>query len=263
MSYLLKYSIEPLTPEQERDLIKTAQSDSSESDSAIDKILRSNIKLLYKLARELQPCGLTDEDLVAEGTSGLVYAIGKFDLNQEVRFNTYAAWWVKQKMRIAIQNQGKTIRVPAKANVQRARLLHANEELQNILGHEPSVAELAEYTEMPEPQVRTLLFAPGFDTRTQRKDDSDEEPQSIEEVLQDFSIESFVDNIERREQRQKLEKAWNRLSQRDKYILGLRFGLDGHPPRTLEETAQEVGRCRERVRQLEARAIAALKKKLV
>ena len=114
MSFLLRYSLPPLSQEEERELIKEARADTAASDSAVDTILRSNIKLIYKIAREFQPCRLSVEELVTEGTTGLVYAISKFDFAQDVRFTTYAVWWVKQKMRIAIANQGSTVRVPAK-----------------------------------------------------------------------------------------------------------------------------------------------------
>ena len=259
MSYLLKYSLPPLTQEQERTLLQKAHEDNDESDSAVDTLLRSNIKLIYKLAREFMPCHLTADDLAAEGATGLVYAIGKFDLNQDVRFTTYAAWWVRQKMRIAIASQGSTVRVPARANVNRAKLLHQKEELQEVLGHEPSTQELAEYLEMPEYQVRQLLYSMGYDIRISS---TEEDPIDIENILGDLPMEGFLEETERREQKSKLEKAWQRLSKRDKFILGLRFGLDGGQPRTLEQVAQEVGRCKERVRQLQDEALAHLKEKI-
>lgn len=260
MSYLLRYSLPPLTQEEERELLQKAHEDTAESDSAVDTLLRSNIKLLYKLAREFMPCHLTVDDLVAEGTTGLVYAIGKFDLTQDVRFNTYAAWWIRQKMRIAIQNQSSTVRMPSSAIVSRAKLLHKKAELEEMLGQEPSTEELAAYTELDVAQVRHLLYSLGYDTRIGASED--EEAPDVEETLADFSVEGFLEGFDRREQKEKLERAWRRLSQRDKFILGLRFGLDGQPQKTLEEVAQEVGRCRERVRQLQEEALKHLKEEL-
>ena len=259
MSYLLKYSLPPLTQEEERELIKKAREESSESDSAVDTLLRSNIKLLYKLAREFLPCNLTADDLASEGASGLVHAISKFDLDQDVRFITYACWWIRQKMRIAISNQNTTVRVPAKAHVQRARLLHQKDELQEVLGHEPTTQELSEYLEMPEYQVRQLLYSLGYDARITA---TEEDPQNIEDILGDLPMEGFLEETERREQKETLERAWKRLSKRDKHILTLRFGLDRGQPRTLEQVAQEVGRCKERVRQLQDEALANLKQKI-
>ena len=259
MSYLLKYSLPPLTQEQERELIKKARADDAESDSAVDTLLRSNIKLLYKLARELQPCNLTVDDLASEGATGLVYAIGKFDLDQDVRFNTYAAWWIKQKMRIAISNQNSTVRVPAKANVLRAKILHKQGELAEELGREPTIDELSAALDMPDYQVRQLLYSLGYDTRITA---DEEEPKDIEDILGDLPMEGFLESTDRREQKEKLERAWKRLSKRDKYILTLRFGLDSGQPRTLEQVAQEVGRCKERVRQLQDEALANLRRKI-
>ena len=258
MPYLLKYSLPPLTQEEERELIKQAQSE--QSDSAVDTLLRSNIKLIYKLAREFMPCNLSVDDLAAEGTTGLVYAIGKFDLDQETRFTTYACWWVRQKMRIAIQNQASTVRMPSSAIVSRAKLLHQKDELQEELGHEPSTEELAAYTGLEIAQVRHLLYSLGYDVRVAASED-DEAPD-VEETLADFSVEGFLEGFDRREQREKLDKAWKKLSQRDRFILGLRFGLDGQPQKTLEEVAQEVGRCRERCRQLQDEALQHLKKEI-
>lgn len=257
MSFLLRYSLPPLSQEEERELIKEARADTAASDSAVDTILRSNIKLIYKIAREFQPCRLSVDELVTEGTTGLVYAISKFDLDQDVRFTTYAVWWVKQKMRIAIANQGSTVRVPAKTLVTRAKLLNRKAALQELLGHEPSVEELAFYTELPEDQIRHLLYSLGYDIRITQNEDDDEDP--VENALADLPMEGFLDSVDRSEQKTRLERAWKRLSKRDKYILGLRFGLDGHAPRTLEEVAQEVGRCRERVRQLQDEALFNLK----
>jgi len=260
MSYLLKFSLPPLTQEQERELIKKAHEDTAESDSAVDTLLRSNIKLLYKLAREFMPCNLTLDDLAAEGATGLVYAIGKFDLNQDVRFITYACWWMRQKMRIAIANQGSTVRVPAKANVTRAKILHSKAELEELLGHEPSLQELSHYLEMPELQIRQLLYSLGYDVRVGTADEED--AVDIEDILGDLPMEGFLEATDRKEQKQKLERAWRSLPKRDRYILSLRFGFDRGTPRTLEQVAQEVGRCKERVRQLQDEALSKLKQKM-
>ena len=261
MPYLLKYSLPPLSQEEERDLIKAAQSDTAKSDSAVDTILRSNIKLLYKLAREFQPCRLTVDDLAAEGSTGLVYAIGKFDLGLDVRFSTYACWWIRQKMRLAIQNQAATVRIPQKTNIARARLLNSKDELTEILGHEPSTEELADYTKLPVDQVRHLLYSLGCDIRISQTDEEAED-DVVENALSDMPMEGFLEGIDRTEQQGRLREAWKKLSDRDRYILGLRFGLDGQQPKTLEQVAQEVGRCRERCRQLQDEALQNLKEKL-
>ena len=92
MKGLLKYALEPISQDLERELIQKAQADGQESDAAVDTLLRSNIKLLYKLAREFQPCALSVEELVTEGSTGLTYAISKFDLERDVRFISYACW---------------------------------------------------------------------------------------------------------------------------------------------------------------------------
>ena len=197
MTYLLRCSIPPLTQEEERELIRQAQEE--QSDSAVDTILRSNIKLIYKIAREFQPCRLSVEELVTEGTTGLVYAISKFDFAQDVRFTTYAVWWVKQKMRIASANQGSTVRVPAKTLVTRAKLLNRKAALQELLGHEPSVEELAFYTELPEDQIRHLLYSLGYDIRITQNEDDEDDP--VENALADLPMEGFLDSVDRNEQR--------------------------------------------------------------
>ena len=160
-------------------------------------------------------------------------------------------------MRLAIQNQSSTVRMPGSMAVIRAKVLRAKDELQEALGHEPTTEELSDYTELAPDQVRTALYSLSYDVRN----DFSEEDENKEPDFEDLKFDSFG-SLYKAETMEALKKAWESLNSRDRYILTLRYGLDGSYPKTLEETAQEVGRTRERVRQLQGVALAKLKRRL-
>lgn len=261
--FRLKADTPPLSESEEKELFKLYKTGTEdEKNRALDKLLDANLKLVFKIAHEFKHCPLAFDDLVAEGCTGLMHAAEKFDTDKGVRFITYAVWWIRQRMRKAIEYQGRTVRVPQRANVTKAKMLHSMSELTDILGHKPTTQELADFVEMPEAYVRDVLYSLGQSISLDIPQDSEDNEMSVSDQVHVRLAEDFGDIIANKELVEAFKKVFKKLSMRDQYILTLRYGLDGSQPATLEETAQEVGKCRERIRQLQAEALVNLRAKL-
>ena len=251
-----------LDAEEERDLARQVQSETWDAWEARDRLIRSNLRLVIAVAKRYQNRGLLLADLVEEGNVGLVHAVEKFDPEMEVRFSTYATWWIRQAIRRAIMNTVKTVRVPAymaeEVNRWRAYArIYAQEH-----GHEPSHEELIAAMD-PAPTRRRFLL--------RLYDAMSEGGETVSlDVLFD-SVEALVDpRAERPDEidflstdRTRLMKAISQLPERDQMILKLRYGLADHEhTMTLRQIAEVVGISRERVRQLEHQALEELRRKL-
>ena len=242
-----------LTPSEERELAR--RKDEGDED-AKRRLIEANLRLVMSITRNFMNAGVPLLDLIQEGNLGLIRAVEKFDYRMGYKLSTYATWWIRQAVTRAIADQGRTIRLPVHVVEQVRRVMRARRLLTQKLNREPTAEELSAESGLPLKRVNELL-------------ELVEDPVSLEtpvgdgdsmygDMLEDVNAEqphvALADHLRGSE----LAEALERLSERMRRVLELRFGLAGEHPRTLEEVGVELGVTRERVRQLEARALREL-----
>jgi RNA polymerase sigma factor (sigma-70 family) len=244
----------PLTAAQRRELRARIRAGAA----AERTFVQSNLRLVVSIAKKYQASGLPLLDLVQEGNLGLMHAVEKFDWRKGFKFSTYATWWIRQAITRGIANTGRTIRLPVHAGDTLARLQKARGRLELSLGRAPTVAELAAEIDLPEEKVLEALLVAA-------------EPLSLSEPLREDGDAELGDLVEDRSAASPYEAAavamlphevarlLEPLDPREREILTLRFGLDRGEPRTLEEVGEHFRLTRERIRQIEARAMSKLR----
>lgn len=247
-----------LTPEEEIELAaRIKQGD----EAAREHMIRANLRLVVKIAREYEGLGLPLLDLINEGNIGLMKAVERFDPAKGGKLSTYSSWWIKQSIRRALANQGKTIRLPVHVADKIYHLRLAELRLQEALGREPTEEELAQELKTTPRKVAALRSAA---VRPASLDAplGDEDSSRLGEVVPDESSPNPAEVLERRTTAAKVLELVNRLPEREATILRFRFGLHGGPEKTLEEVGRKFGVTRERVRQLQNLALQKLRRML-
>lgn len=255
--YVREAVVTPLLTRDEEDAV--ARQVMQGDPAARERMILSNLRLVIKIAKEFEGYGLPLLDVINLGNLGLMKAVDRFDPDKGAKFSTYAVWWIRQSILRGLSDQSRTIRVPAYQVQAIARLKRTMKELEATLGREVSIPELAEEAELPVGRVRQLL---SIDIGTISLD----APMSAHN---DESVQSTVADDEskipsalsaradlRRHARQYLDK----LTEKEKAILSRRFGLEGKDPETLEDIGADYHVTRERIRQIEARALLKLRK---
>jgi RNA polymerase primary sigma factor len=244
-----------VSEEEEHELAdKIAQGD----EEARAKLIRSNLRLVVKIAHDFKGLGLPLLDLISEGNIGLMRAVEKFDPKKGAKLSSYAAWWIKQSMRRALANQARTIRIPVQSASKISKIQNARNELKEKLGREPTDTEVAVHVGLTERTVTGLRLGKtttiSLHDPIQHGEDGefrdiipDEKTVAPDEIVQDMETIDYM------------SKLISRLEKREQDILALRFGLNGEKPRTLEEVSQIIGRTRERVRQIQNQALEKLR----
>jgi RNA polymerase primary sigma factor len=243
-----------LTREEEREL---ARRKDAGDEAAKKRLIESNLRLVMAITRNYTKADVPLLDLIQEGNLGLIRAVEKFDYRLGYKLSTYATWWIRQAITRALADQGRTIRLPVHVADQVRRLLRSRRQLAQKLNREPTLAELARDTQQSEERVRELL-------------ELVENPVSLEtpvgdgesmygDLIEDVHAVAPHDQTADKARRIELAGALELLNPRMRRVLALRFGLDGETPRTLEEVGSELGITRERVRQLETRALRELR----
>ncbi|HEX2191978.1 MAG TPA: sigma-70 family RNA polymerase sigma factor [Acidimicrobiales bacterium] len=242
-----------LDPERRNEL----EDISLDGQAAKQRFIQSNLRLVVSIAKRYQPAGLPLLDLIQEGNLGLMRAVDKFDHRRGFKFSTYATWWIRQAVSRAIADKSRTIRVPVHMVETVAQVSRATARLGRVLGREPSLEELARETGLTPERVRDAQrVAPDpVSLFEQVGDDNAELADFLEDPNAQASFDAAVIAIEREELRAVLAT----LSEREQRVLELRFGLVGDRPRTLEEVGREFQLTRERIRQIEAKALAKLR----
>ena len=233
----------------------------SGDEGALEELISANLRLVVKIAHDFKNLGMTIQDLVAEGNLGLIRAAEKFDPAKGAKFSSYAAWWIKQAMRRALSEKCKTIRVPVASVGKIIKIRNKRIELEQQLGYEPSDRELSHYINISEKVIRRLK---GADMRTLSLQDPilNGEEGEISQLIPDDNSPNPFQELAQFETGKHLTRLLTDLDPREQKILRMRFGLDGKPPMTLEEISHHLGRTRERVRQIQKRALGKLKKKM-
>src|SRR6266576_729997 len=243
-----------LTPLQEREL---ARRKDDGDEAAKSRLIDCNLRLVMSITRNYTKAGVPLLDLIQEGNLGLIRAVEKFDWRMGYKLSTYATWWIRQAVTRALADQGRTIRLPVHVADQVRRLMRARRQLAQKLNREPTMEELAKESGFPEKRVQELL-------------DLVEDPVSLEtpvgdgesmyaDLIEDIHSERPDETTSQKLRRKELAEALLRLNPRMRRVLSLRFGLDGELPQTLEEVGAGLGITRERVRQLESRALRELR----
>ncbi|MHC5115145.1 MAG: sigma-70 family RNA polymerase sigma factor [Planctomycetota bacterium] len=227
------------------------------------RLIRANLRLVVSIAREFTDRGLTLGDLIAEGNLGLIRAVELFDPARGARFSTYASWWIKQSMRRALMRSTSAIHVPDYMVELIRRVRGATRRLEAALGRPPDVAEVAQATDLSPHRVWMIGRVIGA-TRTlsRRGGASEEEPTSLAELLPDERRHQPEERAQRGDALRALLGRLQALDERDRQVLRRRYGLAGGHPQTLREIGADLGLTRERVRQIEIRALGVLRRTL-
>ena len=243
-----------LTREEEREL---ARRKDEGDELAKRKLIESNLRLVMAITRNYTKASVPLLDLIQEGNLGLIRAVEKFDYRLGFKLSTYATWWIRQAITRALADQGRTIRLPVHVADQVRRLLRSRRQLAQKLNREPTLAELARDTQQSEERVLELLelVETPVSLETPVGDGESLYGDLIEDVHALAPHEQSAEQARGRE----LAGALDQLNPRMRRVLSLRFGLDGESPQTLEEVGGELGITRERVRQLETRALRELR----
>jgi RNA polymerase primary sigma factor len=246
-----------LTAEQERELSRRIR-DHSDPD-AREQMIRANLRLVVKIAKRYSNSSMTLADLVAEGNLGLMRAAEEFDPEAGVRFSTYAAWWIKQAIKRAMIQAGQPIRIPAYLVKMLTKWRRTAATMEAQLGCPPTTAEMARRLRVS--RKKAEIIHQGLQAVAAPTQIGSEEVSAISEMVWDTSQQQPDQPMLDASNAPIVRSLLKHLEPRERRILELRFGLDGHqgPPRTFKEIGKIVGLTRERVRQLEKKALASLK----
>ena len=228
-----------------------------EGDRARERFIAANLRLVVSIAKRYQSVAMPLQDVIQEGNLGLMRAVEKFEPERGFKFSTYATWWIRQAITRAIADKGRTIRVPAHVSEALAVLGRTGAILYRQLGREPTVLELAEATGLrPE---RVADYQAAVHETVSLSAPIGEESGELADLLADRDSEAPFDAAATKLEHEALDHVLTLLSERERDVLRMRFGLDGAMPRTLEDVGREFALTRERIRQIEAKALTKLR----
>jgi RNA polymerase primary sigma factor len=245
-----------LTPQEEIELAARIKKGDKK---AREQMIKANLRLVVKIARDYEGIGLPLLDLISEGNIGLMKAVERFDPAKGGKLSTYGSWWIKQSIKRALANQSKTIRLPVHLVDKISKMRRTSMRLQEELGREPTDEELGEELGITASRVAQMRMA-AIRPASLDAPIGDEDSNNFAEVVQDESADTPYQQLEEKTVTRMLQEMVKTLDAREATILRARFGLDGGPEKTLEEVGQKFGVTRERVRQIQNIALKKLRK---
>ena len=254
--YLKEIGTVPLLTAEEE--LKLAKRKAEGDQVAKERLIEANLRLVVSIAKRYTGRGMSFLDLVQEGNLGLIKGVEKFDYTKGYKLSTYATWWIRQSVTRALADQARTIRVPVHMVETINKMSKMQRKLTLELGYEPSVAELAEALDMTEEKVMEIMQIArepaSLETPIGEEDDS-----NLGDFVADSNAVTPEGNVESVMLREHIDSLLEDLKERERQVIVLRFGLEDGHPRTLEEVGKEFNVTRERIRQIEAKALRKLR----
>ena len=254
--YLKEIGTVPLLSADEE--LELAKRKADGDERAKDRLIEANLRLVVSIAKRYTGRGMSFLDLVQEGNLGLIKGVEKFDYTKGYKLSTYATWWIRQSVTRALADQARTIRVPVHMVETINKMSKMQRKLTLELGYEPSVAELAQALEMSEEKVMEIMQIArepaSLETPIGEEDDS-----NLGDFVADNNVVTPEGNVESVMLREHIDALLGDLKERERQVIVLRFGLEDGHPRTLEEVGKEFNVTRERIRQIEAKALRKLR----
>lgn len=238
--------------------IKTLQRDVDKGADAKKRLAEANLRLVVSIAKRYVGRGMLFPDLIQEGNLGLIKAVEKFDYKKGYKFSTYATWWIRQAITRAIADQARTIRIPVHMVETINKLIRVSRQLLQELGREPSPEEIAKEMSMPVDRVREILKI-SQEPVSLETPIGEEEDSHLGDFIKDDNVPVPADAAAFTLLKEQLEEVLGTLTEREQKVLTLRFGLEDGRARTLEEVGKEFNVTRERIRQIEAKALRKLR----
>ncbi|HUO57012.1 MAG TPA: sigma-70 family RNA polymerase sigma factor [bacterium] len=222
-------------------------------------LISANLRLVIKVAKKYMNQGLAFQDLIEEGNLGLIKASEKFSWRRGFKFSTYATWWIRQAVTRALSNQSRTVRVPVHVSEDINRVVRISRDLTRKLGRDPNLMEISKAAKLKFEKIHKLQRLAQRDISLETSVGDEPNSKSIGDFIEDKNISSPAQNVFDQLRTEKLKKLINTLNEKEQKVILMRFGFDQDQPKTLEQTGNLLGVTRERIRQIEEKALQKIR----